>query len=235
MIIPTHLKRLTLPLLLSVALAGCSGGSDFGSGTGGKDTSNQEVTYADVASLEVSASSSILLSKGDNAITISVVAKDKNNNVISKMPVTFAVDNSGTIIAASGNEAAEIKTAVLSSGVNTNKRTLTVTVTAGKKVQKITVQVDDTPVDEKGDDPEIKSLDVSVTSNKLYSLGTNEVTISVLAKNEKNNVVPAAQMTFSVDSDALILPDAGNETAAIKTAKLSSGLGHPEARTLTVT
>ncbi len=235
MIIPTHLKRLTLPLLLSVALAGCSGGSDFGTGSSSGGSKQEEVTYADVASLEVSASSGVLLSKGNNAVTISVVAKDKNNNVISKMPVTFAVDNSATIIAASGNDTAAAKTAILSSGANTNKRTLTVTVTAGKKVQKVIVQVDDTPVDDKGDDPDIKSLDVSVTANKLYSLGTNEVTISVLAKNEKNNVVPTAEMTFSVDSDALILPDAGNATAAIKTAKLSSGLGHPEARTLTVT
>ncbi|MCK5918972.1 MAG: Ig-like domain-containing protein, partial [Cocleimonas sp.] len=233
MIIPTHLKRLTLPLLLSVALAGCSGGSDFGSGTGGG--SKQEVTYADVASLEVSASSGVLLSKGANAVTISVVAKDRNNSVISEVPVTFAVDNSATISANSGNNSASIKTAILSSGMNTDKRTLTVTVTAGKKTQKVTVQVDDTLVDNTGDDPDVKSLDVSVTSNKLYSLGTNEVTISVLAKNEKNNVVPTAEMTFSVDGDALILPDAGNATAAIKTAKLSSGLGHPEARTLTVT
>ena len=234
MIIPTHFKKLTLPLLLSVALAGCSGGSDFGSGTSG-GSKQEEVTYADVASLEVFASSGVLLSKGDNAVTISVVAKDKNNNVISKIPVTFAVDNSGTIIAASGNDTAATKTAILSSGVNTHKRTLTVTVSAGKKTQIVTVQVDDTKIIDKEDNSDIKSLDVSVTANKLYSLGSNEVTVSVIAKNENNSVVPDAQITFSVDNDALILPDAGNATAAIKTAKLSSGLGHPEARTLTVT
>ena len=57
MIIPTHLKKLTLPLLLSVALAGCSGGSDFGSGSSGGGSKQEEVTYADVASLEVSTSS----------------------------------------------------------------------------------------------------------------------------------------------------------------------------------
>jgi hypothetical protein len=236
MIIPIHLKILTLLLLLSVVLAGCSGGSDFGSGSGGGGSRQQEeVAYADVVSLEVSASSGVLLSKGDNKVTISVVAKDKNNNVISKIPVIFAVDNSATIIANSGNDTAATKTAILSSGVKTDKRTLIVTVTAGKKVQTITVQVDDTPVDNKGTESEIKSLDVSVTANKLYSLGTNEVTISVIAKNEKNNVVPTAKIIFSVDADALILPDSGNATAAIKTAKLKSGLGHPEARTLTVT
>ncbi len=234
MIIPTHLKKLTLPLLLSVALAGCSGGSDFGSGTSG-GSKQEEATYAEVASLEVFASSGVLLSKGDNAVTISVVAKDKNNNVISKIPVTFAVDNSGTIIAASGNDTAATKTAILSSGVNTHKRTLTVTVTAGKKTQVVTVQVDDTNVIDKEDDSDIKSLDISVTANKLYSLGSNEVTVSVIAKNKNNSVVPDAQISFSVDNDALILPDEGNATAAIKTAKLSSGLGHPEARTLTVT
>jgi hypothetical protein len=78
-------------------------------------------------------------------------------------------------------------------------------------------------------------LDVSVTANKIYSLGSNEVTVSVIAKNDANNVVPDAVITFSVDNDALILPDGGNATAAIKTAKLNAGLGHPEARTLTVT
>ena len=34
MILPTHLKRLTLPVLLSLALAGCGGGTSFGTGNG---------------------------------------------------------------------------------------------------------------------------------------------------------------------------------------------------------
>jgi hypothetical protein len=233
MIIPTHLKRLTLPLLLSLALLGCSGGSDFGSGSG--DDTTKQVIQAEVASLEVSASSSVLLSKGSNQVTILVVAKDKNNNVIPKITVTFAVDNSGTIVAGSNNDTEANKTAVLSSGVDTSNRTLTVTVTAGKKTQTITIQVDDTPVDDKGTDPAITSLDVSATASKLYSLGTNEVTISVIAKNDANNVIVNTGVSFSVDNDALILPDAGNSNAAIKTAKLSSGLGHQQARTLTVT
>ena len=238
---PPHLKRLmlplllslTLPLILSLTLFGCSGGSDFGTASGGDST--QDIVQAEVASLEVSASSGVLLSKGSNAVTISVVAKDKNNNVIPKVTVAFAVDNSGTIVATNSNDTEALKTAVLSSGIDTSNRTLTVTVTAGNKTQTITIQVDNTPVDETGTDPDITSLDVSATSNKLYSLGTNEIIISVIAKNDTNNVVPDAAISFSVDSNALILPDAGNSSAAIKTAKLSSGLGHLEARMLTVT
>jgi hypothetical protein len=233
MTIPPHLKRLILPLLLSLTLFGCSGGSDFGTGSGGDST--QDIVQAEIASLEVSASSGVLLSKGLNAVTISVVAKDKNNNVIPKITVAFAVDNSGTIVATNSNDTEAIKTAVLSSGIDTSNRTLTVTVTAGNKTQTITIQVDNTPVDETGTDPDITSLDVSATGNKLYSLGTNEIIISVIAKNDANNVVPEAAISFSVDSNALILPDAGNSSAAIKTAKLSSGLGHLDTRTLTVT
>ncbi|MCK5896488.1 MAG: Ig-like domain-containing protein [Cocleimonas sp.] len=238
MIIPTHLKQLTLPLLLSLALAGCSGGSDFGTGTAKEGAKQEEkVTYTEVAFLEVFSSSSILLSKGENKITISVVAKDKNNNVISKLPVSFAVDSHATIAADSGNDTAATKTAILSSGIKTEKRVLTVTVTAGKKTQTITVQVNDTIVEEEEEntDPDIKSLDISTTATKLYSQGTNEVIITVMAKNDNNNIVRDAAISFRVDSDALIIPDEGNDSAARKTAKLSSGLGHPEARTLTVT
>ncbi len=229
MIIPTHLKRLTLPVLLSLALVGCSGGSDFGSGTGGGEKSEQ-VVQAEIASLEVSANSDVLLSKAGNKVTISVVAKDANNNVITETPIAFAVDNSATIIADNGNDKAATKTAILSSGLNTSNRTLTVTVTVGSKTKTLTIQVDNTP-----EAPEITSLDVSTTANKLYSLGSDEVIISVIAKNKANNVVTDAKIFFSVDSSALISSDAGNDTAGIKTAKLSSGLGHPEARTLTVT
>ncbi len=234
MIIPTHLKRLTLPVLLSFALVGCSGGSDFGSGTGGGEKSEQ-VVQADIASLEVSASSDVLLSKASNEVTISVVAKDANNNVITNTPITFAVDNNATIIADKGNDKAITKTAILSSGINTSKRTLTVTVTAGSKTKTLTIQVDDTLEASDNTATEITSLDVSTTANKLYSLGSDEVIISVIAKNKANNVINDAKVFFSVDNNALISPDEGNDTAGIKTAKLSSGLGHPEARTLTVT
>ena len=46
MILPIHLKRLTLPLLLSLALAGCGGGSSFGTGngSGGGDTGDKTGT-----------------------------------------------------------------------------------------------------------------------------------------------------------------------------------------------
>jgi hypothetical protein len=234
MTIPPHLKRLTLPLLLSLALAGCSGGSDFGSGTGGK-AEQGEVVQADIASLEVSASSNILLSKGSNEVTISVVAKDKNNNIIPNTVVTFAVDNSATIIPNDNNDSTPTKTATLSSGIDTSKRALTVTVITGNKTQTILIQVDDSIAEPDNSSPDITSVDVSATANKLYSLGSNEVIISVIAKNKDNNIVPDATVFFTVDNDALILPDAGNDTAPIKTAKLASGLGHPEARTLTVT
>ena len=246
MILPTHLKRLTLPVLLSLALSGCGGGTSFGTGTNtestgettGETTSETGTPAAqvEVISLEISASSNVLLSKGSNEVTISAVAKDKNNNLLPNAIMTFAVDNNATIVADSGNTTAPIKKAVLSSGMNhPESRAVVVTVTVGGLTRTLTVQVDSTPIATGGSDSAIVALDVSASANKLYSLGSNEVILSVVAKNAANNVLSNVPVTFSVNNDALVSPSSGNDTSDVKTARLTSGLGHPEARTLTVT
>ena len=246
MILPTHLKRLTLPVLLSLALAGCGGGTSFGTadstdtteGTTGETTGETETSaeQVEVASLEISANSSILLSKGSNEVTISAVAKDKNNNLLPNAIMTFAVDNDATIVADSGNTTASVKKALLSSGMNhPESRAVVVTVTVGSLTKTLTVQIDSTPIAEGGADSTIVALDVSASESKLYSLGSNEVVLSVVAKNAANNVLSEVPVTFSVNNNALVSPHSGNDNADVKTAVLTSGLGHPEARTLTVT
>lgn len=238
MISPIHLKRLTLPLLLSIALAGCGGGSNFGdkSGTSSGTKPTETVKVAEVASLEISASSAVLLSQGEkSSVTISAIAKDKDNKVISNVPMRFFVDNYATIIANKDNDKASMKTATLLAGMNhPESRTLVVTVVAGKMKKTLTVKVDDSKIEIRNGDKVVKSLDVQVNSEKLYSLGSNEVTISVVAKNAANNVLAGIPIAFDVDNDGLIQPN-GDNTQGIKTAKLTSGLGHPEARVLTVT
>ena len=246
MIIPTHLKRLTLPVLLSVALYGCGGSSSFTPESGsttttttttGTDTDDTTTAaQSEVTSLEISASSAVLLSQGSNEVTISAVAKDKNNNILPEEAVTFSVDNYATIIADEGNATASINKATLTSGMNhPEARTVVVTVTAGELSKTLSVVIDDTPMVASGGDTGVVALDVQASASNLYSLGSNNVVISVVAKNKTNNVVSDVPVAFSVDNNAQISPASGNDTAEVKTATLTSGLGHPEARKLTVT
>ena len=243
MIIPIHLKRLTLPILLSVALYGCGGSSSFtpesrvdSTTTTPTTTTVDSADQVEIVFLEISASSTILLSKGGNAVEILAVVKDENNNILSDVDVSFSVDNYATIVADDENATEKIKKATLSSGMNhPESRTVVVTVESGSLSKTLSIVIDDTPMVSTGGDTDVMALDVSASANTLYSLGSNEVVLSVIAKNKTNNVVPDAPVTFSVDNNALIIANSGNDTAEIKTATLSSGLSHPEARKLTVT
>ncbi len=74
------------------------------------------------------------------------------------------------------------------------------------------------------------SIELSISSRQLSSDGTDPVTITAIAKNIDNNAISGAIITFSVDNDATIIPDAA--TGSVHTATLQPGT--PNNRKLTV-
>lgn len=80
-----------------------------------------------------------------------------------------------------------------------------------------------------------KYLEVAASSRQLASSGDTPVIISAVAKDANNNVLKTANVQFSVDSSATIEADTTTAASAVKTAKLTPGLGNPENRKVTVT
>ncbi len=196
--------KIVSPIALAVALSACGGGgTDFGSGgtgtttTGTTDTSTTDATAA--SSLSVSASSRQLYSSGSEPVTISALAKDANNNILTGATVNFSVDSDANLI--TGDNSGSVHTAELTPGSKEN-RSLTVTVSSGTQTETILIDVVGTEVDIEGpnsiainkpteytiklqdsDDKEIAFEDVDVTS----SLG--------------NTVTPVSGTSFRTDSN----------------------------------
>ena len=150
----TRFVKIVSPLAVAIALAACGGDSSFGNGSRIKSTSepttegesqgNSNPTSTVVASsISVSASSRQLSSDGSAPVTISVVAKDKNNNLLSGANVIFSVDKDANLHVNKSTGA--VHTAILTPNTAEN-RTLTVTVNSGKQTKEIKVDVVGTTV-----------------------------------------------------------------------------------------
>jgi len=137
---PVKLVKIITPIAFAISLVAC-GGSDnptFGNGgTGGGTT-------AQVAStIELSASSRQLFSDGTTPVTITAIAKNKDNNAISGAEVIFSVDNGATITPSSAT--GSVHTAALTPGTPENRK-LTVKVTSGSTSKSLIVDVVGTSV-----------------------------------------------------------------------------------------
>ncbi len=95
-----------------------------------------------VSDLEVLASSRQLDSSGNNAVLISAVVKDKKNNIVKEVDVSFAVNNGASIEPVESTAGTAVKTAQLTPGLNKpENRSLTVTIKAGTQERTIDIDV----------------------------------------------------------------------------------------------
>ncbi len=189
----TRFVKIISPLAVAIALAACGGDSSFG---GASKTTSESTTEEDsqgnsnptssvvATAISVSASSRQLNSDGSAPVTISVVAKDKNNNLLSGANVIFSVDKDANLQV--NKSTGSVHTAILTPNTAEN-RTLTVTVNSGDQTKEIKVDVVGTTV--LIDGPEAITLNKEVpfllklkdSSNK--PLGFETVKISSAAGN----------------------------------------------------
>lgn len=135
------LQRSALALCV-LTLAGCGGGDGNQLSNSGTTDGTGGTTDTSAKSLEVSASSRQLGSSGDKPVTISAIAKDKNNNVLKDATVLFSVNSEATIEADDTTATGGVKTAKLTPGLeNPENRNVTVTVKSGTLVKTIDIAI----------------------------------------------------------------------------------------------
>ncbi len=235
----TRFVKIVSPLAVAIALAACGGDSSFGSGDSGsktvvdnttKDDANTggttSTTEVEVSSLDVSASSTRLISDGSKSVEIKALAKDKNNRVIGTAKYEFSVDKDATLLENGG-------TATLTLGGAKEGEVLTVTVKSGDKTETIKITVVKAEEVVAPGEVAAHSFVFSASSRELQSDGTKPVTISVVTKDKNNNLLKGATVNFSVDKDANI--EVNPSTGAVHTAVLTPGSAENRALTVTAT
>ncbi len=220
--------------LATTMIISCGGSGNTITGQGGILGS-----VPDAATITLIASSPQLQSDqfGLTTVTISAIAKDTNNNVISGIPIVFSAD-SGTLIvdaATPFTSAAGIATAELSNGVgvgDARNRTIIVTATDGNVSDTVSVDVIGTTLTINGPGALAQgtlAAPYTVILADAGGVGINNETVTVTSAN--GNPLSAMNLTTGPAGDATFTLDAtqpGNDTVTV------TGLGLTTAQNVNV-
>lgn len=226
--------KLTMIGLLALLLASCGGG---GSGT---LTGAAVLPGGEVASIQLVASSSDLLTDQTNTnfVKISAVVRDGNNNIVEGTDLLFSASSGSIEEVDSGiTNASGIAEAFLKSFGNISNRTITVTVSAPAQGVAAVIVINVTGTRLSIDGPanvaqgDNATLDMSLLDGN--DAGIDGQTISLTSAN--GNTIPAAAITnASGGVQVQVTADGVNTVADVITATIPS-LNISETFTLSVT
>lgn len=218
-------------------MAACSGGArtiigtptSTGTGTGGTGTGTG--TGATAASLTAISSATSIPSDGSASATITVLARNSSNDLISGVVVTFSADSGGVAVTNATTDSSGSATATLSTAGDPTARTITVTATASGQSATVKVQVVPTSA---AATTAVASLTLSTTAASILTDGSTTATISALARDGANNVLAGVPVTFKASSGAIQVTQATTDATGVAKAVVSTG-GDSSVRTITVT
>lgn len=206
---------------LTLSLAGCGGDSGCGSLSGGgggttptgtgncSSSSTTPPPASNVASLAVSSSAASVPTDGSATATITVLAKDANNNAMSGVAVTLSA-TSGTLSGAAASTGSNgTVTATLSGQGLSAGTTITVTATSGTVTGKTTVAVV----------AKQQTITLLTSSPQMPSANTKSVTITAIVQGSNNELLSGVPVTFQASSGAIVAA----QTAAGATGQVPAG------------
>ena len=217
---------------LTLALAGCGGSSGCGSLSGSgsatatgscSSTPTPPPGTSKVASLTVAAGAASIPADGSQAVGVTALAKDANNNALSNVAVTLSSSGGTLTGATTTTDKNGYVTAILSAGGMAAGSTITVTATSGSVTGKATVNVVAAQ----------QSLTLLTSVPQIPSNGSTSATITALVRDATNNVVPNVPVVFQADSGSVSVVNGTTDTKGTATATLNAA-GNLQNRTITV-
>ena len=197
-------------ILASMGIASCGG-------SGNTITGTASVVGTVAANIELIASSAQLSSDntGLTTVTITAIAKDENNNVLSDVLIIFSSDSGALIVESTETTVNGLATALLSNGSDPTNRTIVVTATDGNVASSISIAVVGTSLNIDGPDA-LSASDSGIYALVLedsFGVGIEGETIDVTSAN--GNTLSSASLTTGVDGEAQLILTAevaGNDT-----------------------
>jgi hypothetical protein len=196
------------------------------------------VSGGKVADVSLVASKTTLPNNGSEQITLTATTLDASRGAAGGAPLTFSVEdpsNSAFVTPAGGATTTGATngqlTATLSLGNNRANRTIKVNATSGTVSRSVSIDV----VDSTSTTPLATDLSIALNKASIGNAGSETVEVVVTAVDDKRNAVAGIDVSFSVDSNAVLV--VGNaKTAADGTAKATVTIGADRSnRVITVT
>lgn len=196
------------------------------------------VTGSKVADISLVADKTSLPNNGTQFVTLTATTVDAARGATGGVPLTFSVDDpakSAFVVAAGGATLTDGATgqlrATVSIGSNQSNRTIKVTATSGTVARQVSFDV----VDSAAVTPIAADMAISLDRATVGNGGSDQVAVTVTAVDASRNAVKDIDVTFSVDSNAVLV--VGNsKTSADGTAKATVTIGADRSnRLVTVT
>jgi hypothetical protein len=224
------MKKLIVGFLMTLLLAGCGGGAEFGSSsssTSSSSASSSSASSTAAASVSVSASSLQIPTDGSASTTITALARDVNNVALSGVAVSFSTTTSAGVLVVtqgttdnSGNATATL-TAASSAVAGT---TITVSAASGSVSGNVNVSIVNTQ----------KTITLTTSLPQIPSDGSKPATITALVRDANNQALQGVTVTFQSTSG--IIGGSPTITDANGAAPVTlSNAGDPTNRSITVT
>jgi hypothetical protein len=193
------------------------------------------VTGSQVADISLVSDKTTLPNNGTQVVNITATTLDSSRGAVGGVPLTFSVDDpaKSAFVSAGGttNASTGQLLATVSLGNNQSNRTVKVTATSGTVSRSITFDV----VDSAAVTPTAADLSIGLNKSTIGNGGGETVDVTVTAVDSGRNAVAGIDVTFSVDSNAVLVVGNG-KTAADGTAKASVTIGADHSnRLVTVT
>lgn len=218
-------------LAITLAIAGCGGGSSgCGQVTGGTGSSSSASCNTGTSkgsiptTLAVTTSAATIAADGSTSATITVVAKDANNALVSGAAVIFTASAGNITAIQATTDTTGTATASLVAGSATAGSTITVTASSGTVSGHTSVTVANTQ----------KTLTLLTSLPQIPSDGSKTAKISALVRDANNNFVTGTAVSFVASSGGLTVTQATTDATGTATATLSSA-GDTSNRNITVT
>lgn len=196
------------------------------------------VTGSKVADISLVADKLTLPNNGTQTVTVTATTLDSVRGTAGGAPLTFSVDDpakSAFVTATGGATATDSATgqlkATVSLGASQANRTVKVTATSGTVSRQVSFDV----VDSAAVTPTAADISIALDKSTIGNGGSDQVAVTVTAVDSSRNAVKDIDVTFSVDSNAVLV--VGNsKTAADGTAKATVTIGADRSnRLVTVT
>jgi hypothetical protein len=220
-----------LTLVGFIALSGCGGGgSDAGTPLLSNST-NQAAAAVRATDLVLVLSAPSVANNGSETVTATATAIDANRNSMAGVPVTISVNANGIATPAETTTNAQgVVTAGIGIGADRSPRSMTVTATSGSIVRTVSLTVREAG----GSSLVASDLILSLSAGSISDSGTQTVTATATALDGKRNVLQGADVSLSVNSNAIIAPS-GSSTNASGVVTGAIGIGNDRSnRVITV-
>jgi hypothetical protein len=177
-----------------------------------------------VASITLIASSNVLPSDGASSVTLNVIVRDSNNNLVGGVPIMFSAD-SGLLRVIPATNDDDLPSAELFTAGDPTNRVITVSASTGSLSDSVSINVTGTQLELQGPDNVIQGDQVQFSARLRNSSGLGIAGTSVAIESAQGNGLSASTLLTNSQGEVLFTvtgTEGGDDTITVSAIGLTA-------------